>query len=103
MNIIDLHLKCVHLIECHTTMTAMQAAELFHDNVWCHHGLPLFVHCDQGTQFVAEFTCELYRLLGIKINSSTAYHPQLNGQVERLNQEMEQYLRIFVSKRQNDW
>src|SRR6202789_4695050 len=46
---------------------------------------------------------ELYRLLGITISSSTAYHPQSDGQTERVNQELEQYIRVFVNERQNDW
>jgi hypothetical protein len=58
---------------------------------------------DCGPQFVAEFMCELYHLLGITISSSTTYHPQLDGQTKGVNQELEQYIRIFVSKRQNDW
>jgi hypothetical protein len=45
----------------------------------------------------------LYTLLGIQANLSTAYHPQTDGQTERLNQEVELYLRIFVNHRQNDW
>jgi hypothetical protein len=47
--------------------------------------------------------CELYRLLRITISSSTTYHPQSDGQTERVNQELEQYIWIFVSKWQNDW
>jgi hypothetical protein len=58
---------------------------------------------DRGPQFVAEFMRELYRLLRITISSSTAYHPQLDGQTKHVNQELEQYIQIFVSKRQNDW
>ena len=46
---------------------------------------------------------ELYRLLGIEGTPSTAYHPQTNGQTEQINQEIEQYLRLFVNYRQSDW
>src|SRR5499426_2824538 len=46
---------------------------------------------------------ELYRLLGIRLATSTAYHPQTDGQTERANQELEQYLRLFVNERQDDW
>jgi hypothetical protein len=58
---------------------------------------------DRGPQFVAEFMRKLYCLLRITISSSTAYHPQSDGQTKRVNQELEQYIRIFVSKQQNDW
>src|SRR6267154_1759740 len=50
-----------------------------------------------------EFTQELYRLLGITLSTTTAYHPQADGQTERVNQELEQYLRVFVNERQDDW
>jgi len=46
---------------------------------------------------------ELYRLLGIEAATSTAYHSQTDGQTERVNQELEQYLRLFVGERQDDW
>ena len=46
---------------------------------------------------------DLYRLLNIEGNPSTAYHPQTDGQTERINQEIEQYLRIFINHHQNNW
>jgi hypothetical protein len=46
---------------------------------------------------------ELYRLLGIKAAKTTAYHPQADGQTEQVNQELEQYFRLFTSERQDDW
>jgi hypothetical protein len=58
---------------------------------------------DCGPQFIAEFMCELYCLLGIRMASSTAYHPQTDGQTERINQELEQYICIFISERQDNW
>jgi hypothetical protein len=45
----------------------------------------------------------LYQNLGIEANPSTAYHPQTDGQTEQVNQELEEYLRIYVNERQNDW
>jgi hypothetical protein len=46
---------------------------------------------------------ELYRLLGIELAATTAYHPQGNGQMERVNQELKQYLCLFINQRQDDW
>jgi len=51
---------------------------------------------------MAEFTRELYQLLGIKLAATTAYHPQGDGQTERVNQELEQYLRLFTNQRQDN-
>ena len=45
----------------------------------------------------------LYELLGIEANPSTAYHPQMDGQTEHMNQELEEYLRIYVNEKQNNW
>ena len=95
--------KRAHFIPTHTTVTALGAARLYLSNVWKLHGLSESIVSDRGPQFVAEFMRELCRLLGIKIAASTAYHPQTDGQTERVNQELEQYLRLFTSERQDDW
>ena len=67
-------------------------ARLFRDNVWKLHGLPESVVSDRGPQFTVELTKELNRMLGIKTKLSTVFHPQTDGQTERMNQELEQYL-----------
>ncbi len=58
---------------------------------------------DWGTVFVSKFMKDLYDLLQIKANTSTPYHPQTDGQTERVNQEVEKYLQIFVNHLQDDW
>ena len=103
MVVVDSVGKRAHFIETVTTVTAAGAANMYLRNVWKLHGLPRKVVSDRGPQFVAEFMRELYRLLGIELASSTAYHPQTDGQTERVNQELEQYLRLFVGERQDDW
>jgi hypothetical protein len=103
MNVVDTLSKRAHFIPTNTTINAEGAARLYLTHVWKLHGLPRKVVSDRGSQFVAAFTKELYRLLGIRIASSTAYHPQTDGQTEHVNQELEQYLRIFTNERQDDW
>ena len=103
MNVVDSVGKRAHFIASHTTCSALGAANLYRRHVWKLHGLPDAFVSDRGPQFVAEFTRELYRLLGIKLSASTAYHPQSDGQTERVNQELEQFLRVFCNERQNDW
>ena len=78
-------------------------ARLFRDNIWKLHGLPESVVSDRGPQFVAELTKELNKMLGIEMRLSMAFHPQTDGQTERMNQELEQYLRFFVDHQQKDW
>ena len=65
-------------------------------------GLPRKVISDRGPQFVSNFMKELCLRLEIERNPSTAYHPQADGQTERVNQELEQYLRLYISYRQDD-
>ena len=64
---------------------------------------PVLISPDCGPQFIAAFMKELYQLLGIEAATSTAYHLQTDGQTERVNQELEQYLWLFVRERQDDW
>jgi len=78
-------------------------ARLFRDNIWKLHGLPESMVSDKGPQFVVELTKELNRMLGIETRLSMAFHPQTDGQTERMNQELEQYLWFFVDHRQKDW
>jgi hypothetical protein len=103
MVVVDTLGKLAHFIPTHTTVTAEGTASLFLKEVWKHHGTPLCVVSDRGPQFIAQFTRELYRLLGIKLVTSTAYHPQTDGQTEQVNQEMELFLRMFTNQRQDNW
>ena len=103
ITVVDSVLKRAHFIPMHTTVTVEGAARLFLHQVWKLHGLPKCVISDHRPQFVARFTRELYRLLGIKLASSTAWHSQTDGQTEHVNQELDQYLRLFVNERQDDW
>jgi len=64
------------------------------------HGLPESIISDRGVWFVAGMMRQLNNLLGIQTKLSTAYHPQTDGQTERINQELEQYLRVFINHRQ---
>jgi transposase InsO family protein len=71
--------------------------------VFREEGLPLKVISDRGWQLVSGFMQELYKLLGVEGNPSTAYHPQTNRQTKRINREVEKYLCMFVNHRQNNW
>ncbi|SJL04341.1 uncharacterized protein ARMOST_07707 [Armillaria ostoyae] len=65
--------------------------------------MPQVVISDRGPQFISAFMKELYQMLDIKQNASTAFHPQTDGQTEHVNQEVEKYLHIFINFRQDDW
>ena len=96
-------LKMFHFVAITEKTTAEGLVRLFRDNVWKLHGLPESVISDRGPQFVAGLTKELNKMLGIETKLSTAYYPQTDEQIERTNQELEQYLRIYVNYRQKNW
>lgn len=103
LNVVDRFSKMIHVFPVHETITSLGVAKIFRDHVFKLHGLPLKVISDRGPQFVSSFMTDLYKLLRIERNPSTAYHPQTDGQTERLNAEVEQYLRIYTNHRQTDW
>ena len=88
-----------------TTKTLMQegAGQLLLDNLYKWFGLPDEMLLDRGPQFAAMASRELLKLLGIKLNLTTAYHPQTDGATERVNQEIEAYLSIYCSAHPTEW
>ena len=95
--------KMTHFVATTEGTLAEVLVRLFRDNVWKLHGLSESVVSDQGPQFAAELTKELNKMLGIETRLSTAFYPQMDEQTEKMNQELEQYLRFFVEYRQKDW
>ena len=95
--------KMMHFVATTEGTSAEGLARLFRNNVWKLHGLLESVVSDREPQFAAELTKELNRMLGIKTKLSTVFHSQTDGQTERMNQELEQYLRFFIENRQKDW
>jgi transposase InsO family protein len=101
--VVDKLTKMVHLVATQTTATAEQTAKLFVDHIWKLHGVPRKVVSDRDPLFTSHFTRALCRMLGTKQAMSTAYHPQTDGQTERVNRVLEDMLRMYVSKSQTDW
>ena len=84
--------KGVILIPCNKDIDAKGVAELFFKHIFLHFGLHDHLISDCGLQFASAFTMELAHILGYNLKLSTAYHPQTNGETERVNQEVETYL-----------
>ena len=82
---------------------ALDTARLYLNHVWKIHGLPTTIVLDRGLRFAAKVMQELCKLLGIQSKLSTAFHPQTDGQTERLNRDLQQYLRLFTADKQKDW
>ena len=65
--------------------------------------MPKFIISDRNPRFTGKFWTELFKLMGSELHFSTSFHPQMNGQTERVNALLELYLRHFVSANQKDW
>jgi transposase InsO family protein len=102
MVVVDRLSKMRHLIAC-PDMSAPAVAQLFLDHVWKLHGLPETIISDRGRQFISAFWKELTARLRVTALLSTAFHPETDGQTERVNAVMEQYIRIYTSYLQDDW
>jgi len=94
--VVDRFTKMAYFIPTTEKTSAEGLAQLFRDNIWKLHRLPDSIISDRGPQFMADIMKELNHILGIKTKLSTAFHPQTDSQTERMNQELEQYLRMFI-------
>jgi hypothetical protein len=84
-------------------MTAPATADLLLKHVFLKFGLPSDIVSDKGSQFEADFFRHICDRLRIKQLRSTAFHPETDGQTERVNQTLKTYLRAFVNHQQSDW
>ena len=103
MVVVDRFTKMGHFIPLKGESSAKDCADAFLKNVWKLHGLPDEIVSDRDTKWTSEFWKNLCEIMRIKGNLSTAFHPQSDGQTERLNQTLEQYLRTFINYDQDDW
>jgi hypothetical protein len=101
--VVNCLIKMRHLIPCTDKVDGKKLEEMYVKEVFRLHGLTEKIVSDRGRQFTFEFWKHVCERLGIKQSLSTAFHPQTDGQTERINAVMEQFLRNFVSYQQNDW
>jgi hypothetical protein len=101
--IVDRLTKVAHFLLVHTTNKAHKYAELYIDRIVCLQGLPRTIISDRGAQFVARFWEQLKESLGTKLVRSSAYHPQTDGQIERVNQILEDMLRTCAIVYGKNW
>ena len=101
--IVDRLTKMVWLIPCTTTVTAEGVAELFYEHWWNHYGWPQEIVSDRDSKFTGTFWTELLKITGTKQSMSTPFHPESDGQTERINRILEDTLRHYVGAKQDDW
>ena len=95
--------KMVYFAPCTKECDAKDAALLFRKYVFVNHGMPEVIISDRDTRFTSRFWQELMNAIGTKQRLSTAFHPQTDGQTERVNRVLEEYLRHFINPSQTDW
>jgi hypothetical protein len=101
--IVDRLTKVAHFIPVKTTYTGARLAELYISQIVCLHGVPKKIVSDRGTQFTSRFWQKLHESMDTKLNFSSAYHPQTDGQTKRTNQVLEDMLRACALKHGGSW
>ncbi|SOV07457.1 uncharacterized protein UDID_18912 [Ustilago sp. UG-2017a] len=101
--VVDRLTKMAIFVPTTNELDAPKLAKLFLHHVYSKHGLPTSIMSDRGSEFTSHFWRSLSALLGIGNHFSSAYHPQSDGQTERVNQVLEQYLRGYSNHLQTDW
>lgn len=95
--------KQSHFIPCKESMNSSDLADLFIANIFKYHGLPDDIISDRGPVFRSKFWISLLSKLKVTSKLSSAFHPETDGQTERVNQCLEQYLRCYINYSQDDW
>jgi IS30 family transposase len=94
--IVDRLTKVAHFIPVETTYSVLQLAELYMSRIICLHGVLKKIVSDRGTQFTTRFLERLHETLDTQLHFSSAYHPQTDGQTERVNQILKDMLRAYA-------
>lgn len=101
--IIDRYTKYVHFIALQHPHTISHLAHFFLDTIYKLHYLPCSIIFDRDRLFTSQFRQQLFKVLGVQHFLNTAFHPQMDGQSERVNQYMETYLRCMCSSNPTQW
>eukprot|EP00253_Pinus_taeda_P036260 PITA_36260 len=101
--VVDRLTKYAHFFAIPTQYTTSQVTKLFFREVFHLHELPKTIVKDRDSRFMGAFWQDLFRLVGTELTPSTSYHPQTDGQTERVNKSLEGYLQNYVTGQQRAW
>src|SRR5271155_400040 len=100
---VDRLTKRAHFQAMHTSATAPEVVKIFFATIFKNHGLPRVIISDRDSKFPSHFWQTLFKQLETKTAILTAFHPQTDGQTERLNRTLEEMLRAYVTYKQDQW
>jgi len=103
LTIVDRLTKVVRFAPIKKNAKAKDVASVFRSVWYRQYGLPRVIISDRDKRFLSNFWQALFKALGTELRFSTAFHPQTDGQSERANRTLEEYLRHFINSRQDDW
>jgi hypothetical protein len=101
--IVDRLIKVAHFIPVKMTYSGAMLAKLYMSQIVCLHPLPKKIVSDKGSQFTSKFGEKLHESMDTRLNFSSAYHPQTDGQIKRTNQTLEDMLRACALKNGKSW
>jgi len=101
--IIDRFTKIIRLEATTTNISSEGIARIYRDEIWKIYRVPRTILSNRGPQFASKFMKDFTKVLETKRKLSMAYHPQTDGQTERINQEIGTFLQHYVNYKQDDW
>ena len=101
--VVDRLTKVAHFIPVKTTYTSAKLAKIYMSRIVCLHGVPRTIISDRGTQFTSKFWHQLHQTLGTRLEFSTTFHSQTDGQTDRVNQILEDMLRVCTLDYGSSW
>ncbi|MBW0537845.1 hypothetical protein O181_077560 [Austropuccinia psidii MF-1] len=101
--VVDRFSKMEIFIPNHLKMISHEISQIFINQVFSKHGLPISIVNDRGSFFVSSLWTKLFQNLKISRDILTSFHPKADGQKERVNHILEQYLQMYVSYHQDKW
>ncbi len=103
MVVVDWFNKMAHFIPTKESVTAQEMERLFFTHVFKHHGPPKDIMSDRDPKFTNKFWWALWKRMGLELKMSTSFWPSMDGQIEKVNLVIQQFLRNYVAMDQQDW
>jgi hypothetical protein len=103
MVVVDRFSKMAHFIPTKENAMAQEMGGLFFTHGFKHHGLPKDIVSDRNPKFTNKFWRALWKHMGLELKTNTSFKPQTNGQIEKVNLVIQQFLTNYVTVNQQDW